>query len=215
LRALALVALLPSLALAQAEPAPEDYVPPGRTKPLPPPEPPTHEGPEAPPKWHAAIAPHLVVRFGSVPADIPVIGYGGGVSISRALLPFGRVLRLGVGADFGYDRLPGPSTFIAHATFAAMVVVDANVGPQKRVRPWLAAGGGISAAQFRIDDPNPAKAKDIFSAAGLVKVALGFGVRVWRWLEIGLRGELDFTFASQSELTTSWFSAALELGSSF
>jgi hypothetical protein len=155
-----------------------------------------------------------VVRFGSAPADIPVLGYGGGVSMVRALLPFGRIFRLGVGADVAYDRLPGPHQFVAHATFAALAVVDAQVGPQKRVRPWLGVGGGISAAQYQLTDPNPARSKDIFSAAGLVRLALGFGVRVWRSFDIGLRGELDFTFGVP-ELTTSWFAASLDFGSSF
>jgi hypothetical protein len=215
-RALALVvALVPSLAWAQAEPAPEDYVPPGRTKPLPPPPPPeSPQGPEAPPKWHVAIAPHLTVRFGSAPMNIPTIGYGAGVSFVRALVPFAGAARFGIGADFTYDRFPGDATWVAHAGFVGMLVVDALVGPQKRIRPWAGAGAGISAAQYRVDVGTAAMRKDIFSAAGLVRVGLGLSGRVWRWLELGLHGELDFTFG-QTELTTSWFSAALDLGSSF
>jgi hypothetical protein len=173
--------------------------------------PPSQNAPgEAPAKWHVSIAPHLVVRFGAAPAGIPVIGYGGGVSFARALFRFARRLRFGVGAEVGYDRLPGDAHFLAHATFAGTLFVDAPLG---RVRPYVVFGGGLSASQYQ--DSSTAMLKDLFSAAGLVHLALGFDVRVWRSLDIGLRGELDFTFAGIPELTSSYFVGALELGSSF
>src|SRR5262249_1516206 len=72
------IALSPASARAQAEPAPESYVPPGRTEPLPPTTPkglpPTAYAPpgtrfgsreEKPaPRWHLSIDPRVAVRLG-------------------------------------------------------------------------------------------------------------------------------------------------------
>lgn len=226
-------------ARAQAEPAPEGYIPPGKSAPLPPtatttpppsatgePGAPPYVKPEPPPLWHVAAGPRMAVRLGSGPPKLPVIGYGGGVNISRALVPFGR-LRFGVGFDFAYDRifrdLAAPlvgSQELSHATFAAVAVVDGLFG---RVRPFFEAGGGLSVGDYN----NPevaagAKAESAIEALGLIHLALGLGVRVWESFEIGLRGELNLTFSStqlgtppQPVFAPGLFDLALDLGFRF
>lgn len=209
------IALCPALAHAQAEPAPENYVPPGRTTPLPPtslhgetpesapagePGAPPAAAPAPPPKWHIAAGPRMAVRLGDGPAKLPVIGYGGGVNLARTLLPFGR-FRLGVGFDFAYDwifrDLAAPfsgSQYVSHASFAAVGVLDGLFG---RVRPFLEVGGGLSVASYA--DPSAPMNTPAFgtiAAVGLVHLALGLGVRVWETFEIGLRGDFNFTFSS-------------------
>jgi hypothetical protein len=211
--ALGLTLSTSGLARAQAEPAPEGYIPPGRNTPLPPtatttppasptgePGAPPYVKPEPPPLWHVAAGPRMAVRLGSGPPKLPLIGYGGGVNISRALVPFGR-LRFGVGFDFAYDRvfrdLPAPligSQELSHATFAAVAVVDGLFG---RVRPFLEAGGGLSVGDYNNPDVAAgAKPDSAIEALGLIHLALGLGVRVWESFEIGLRGELNLTFSS-------------------
>ena len=200
------------LARAQAEPAPEGYVPPGK-----------HE-PEAPPpsplKWHLAVDARLAVPLGAVPSNLASVGYGGGVQITRALVDLGR-MRVGVGADFAYQRIPHASDeFLSQMTFAALAVLDGIFG---RVRPWIAAGAGISVAEYR----KPATiqmpvAIDSNAVVPLVEAGLGLDVEVARHVDVGLAGELDLTFSSLTVGTPSvqafqpgLFSARLELGFRF
>jgi hypothetical protein len=193
------------LAHAQAEPAPEDYVPPQKRGLPPEPGPGSSEGlprlPEAIPRWHLAVAPRMAVRLGDGPPQLPVVGLGGGVQVARALVPLGRVVRFGVGFDFAYDRVyrderaPASGTqFLSHATFAAVGVFDALVGPGARVRPYLALGGGLSVAAYADPAAQP-KAINEVAALGLLHAALGVGVRVWESFELGLHGEVDLTFS--------------------
>ena len=136
-------------------------------------------------------------------AGLPRIGYGAGLQVTRALVPIGRG-RFGVGVDFGYDRFShdlkasafaSGTEFVAHATFAAMAVIDGFVG---RVRPWLAVGGGFSVANYE----NPPQASNPMGdsrvgAAGLIKVAAGLGVRVYEGFELGLHSEFDVTLSPE------------------
>jgi hypothetical protein len=212
-------------AFAQAEPAPESYRPPHEPG-MPQPEPPsgpTREEQAKQPKWHIAVAPHLNFLLGDRVPDLPLLGYGGGIQVARALIPIGRA-RFGVGADFGYDRFQhdlktssftSGTQFVAHATFAAMAVLDGIAG---RVRPWLALGGGLSVANYEspatVSDP---KGASLVGVAGLVKVAAGVGVEVYQGFELGLRADYDATLSSKSVNGTSvwqpgFFSLGLDLG---
>ena len=224
---------LPALAWAQAEPAPEDYVPPYKRG-LPPERANEPEGPaqlpQTVPKWHIAVAPRMVVRLGDAPPGLPTIGLGGGVQVARALWPLGRTLRFGVGFDFAYDRLfhdkAAPATgtqFLSHATFAAVAIVDALVGKDGRVRPYLGVGGGLSVAAYE-DPPPQAGLKGVseVAALGLVHLTLGLGVRTWESFEIGVHGEVDFTFSDTTVGTPpkpifqpGLFALALDLGFRF
>src|SRR6185503_13366381 len=114
-----------------------------------PPPPPPKRLPSDEPKWHALVAPRMVVRLGDGPPGLPQIGYGGGVAIGRALVPLGRA-RFGVGFRFGYDRIfrdreSAGTQALAHATFGASLFID---GLYSRLRPWLSVGGGMSVASY-------------------------------------------------------------------
>jgi hypothetical protein len=186
--------------LAQAEPAPPEYRPPNRPGVPQPTRVPEPERPE--PKWHISVAPHLAVLLAQGPDDLPLVGYGAGVQLARALVPLGRG-RFGLAADFAYDRVShdkktgdfsSGTELVAHATFAGLLVVDGIAG---RFRPWVGAGGGFSVAQY--EDPrsaaNPMGTSNV-TVVGLVKLALGFGVRVYEGIDLGLRGDFDLTFSS-------------------
>jgi hypothetical protein len=197
--ATALLLATARLAFAQAEPAPEGYVPPHRRG-APPVEPGPRETPSGLPKWHISVAPHLNVLLSDGPAGLPTLGYGGGVQVTRALLPLGRG-RFGVGFDFAYDRFShalasGGTQLDAHALFALMAIVDGIAG---RVRPWLGVGGGLSVVNY--ENPTPTAVNpggiSLVGAVGLIKLALGLGVRVYEQLEVGLRADFDLTFSSQ------------------
>ncbi len=186
MRAFVFVLLMPALAWAQAEPAPPGYIPPGK-----------HE-PEAPPpspyKWHIAVDARLAVPLGAVPPNLAPVGYGGGVQITRALIDVGR-MRLGVGTDFAYQRIPqSTDEFLSQMTFAALAVLDGIFG---RVRPWIAAGAGLSVAEYR----KPATevmpvAIDSNAVVPLVEAGLGLDIELARNVDLGIGGELDLTFSS-------------------
>ncbi|HEY2743434.1 MAG TPA: hypothetical protein VGL86_02385 [Polyangia bacterium] len=181
-----LMALAPAVARAQAEPAPEGYVPPG------------HGEPEAPPpspyKWHIAAEARLAVPLGKTPSDLAPVGYGGGVQLTRALLEVGR-MRLGVGGDFAYQRIPhSTDEFLSHMTFAALVVLDGIFG---RVRPWISAGAGLSVAEYRKPaTPAMPVLTDVDTVLPLVQLALGLDVMIARNVDIGIGGGFDLTFSS-------------------
>jgi hypothetical protein len=213
--------LAPALARAQAEPAPPGYVPPGKHEPEPP--------PPSPLKWHVAVDARLAVPLAGGPTGLPPVGWGAGVALSRALVDFGR-LRLGVGADFAYQRVQhdketsipfGPTQqFLSHMTFAALFVVDGILG---RLRPWLAAGAGLSVAQYR-DPPTDVSQMDVSTSAvlPLVQLGLGLGIELYRNIDLGFGGQFDFTFSSLSvgspprqPFQPGLFSARLDLGFRF
>lgn len=182
----ALTLLLPALARAQAEPAPPEYVPPGHREPEPP--------PPSPYKWHIAAHARLAVPLGATPPNLAPVGYGGGVQITRALVDVGR-MRFGLGGDFAYQRIPHANDeFLSHMTFAALAVLDGIFG---RVRPWIAAGAGLSVGEYR----KPATeqmpiAIDVNTVTPLVEGALGLDVMIARNVDIGVAAELDLTFSS-------------------
>ncbi|MGZ3425576.1 MAG: hypothetical protein ACXVCV_02955 [Polyangia bacterium] len=211
---LAVLCLLcaPALARAQAEPAPEGYVPPGKSEPPPP--------PPSPLKWHVAVDARLAVPLGTVPPNLAPVGYGGGVQITRALVDVGR-MRFGVGADFAYQRIPQASDeFLSHMTFAALAVLDGIFG---RVRPWIAAGPGLSVVEYRKPaTPMMPIAIDSNAVVPLVEAGLGLDVELARHVDLGLAGELDLTFSSLTvgappvqAFQPGLFSARLELGFRF
>jgi len=215
------ILLAPSLARAQAEPAPPGYVPPGK-EPVPP--------PPSPLKWHMSVNARLAVPLGSVAPGLPAVGWGAGGSVSRALLDVGR-LRVGVGFDFGYQRvqeqnytnatpLGRTDHFLSHMTFAALAVFDGIFG---RLRPWFVIGPGLSVAQY--DAPAPEAGKppiDVVSVVPLVQLGAGLGVEIYHGIDLGLGGQLDFTFSSlavgsppRQVFTPGLFSLQLELGFRF
>jgi hypothetical protein len=188
------ILLVPSLAHAQAEPAPPGYVPPGHEK-LPP--------PPSPYKWHASVDADLVVPLGTRPGALPPVGWGAGVQLSRALVDVGR-LRFGVGASFAYRRvqhdvkttIPFGDTqqFLSHMTFAGLLMLDGIFG---RLHPWFGAGGGVSVAQWADPATTPGMMSTrLQNVVPLVQIALGLDVEVWRRMEVGIAAEMDPTFSS-------------------
>jgi hypothetical protein len=197
LRALATTLFLSAIAWAQAEPAPESYVPPNRPGMPQPQRAQQRQADASLPKWHIAVAPHLDVMFHDI--GVQRLGFGAGVQVTRALVPIGRA-RFGVGADFAYDRFQhdlgaAGTEFVSHATFAGMLVLDGIVG---RVRPWLAVGGGFSVANF--ESPSLTRGMSIsdVGVAGLVKFAAGLGVRVYQGFDVGLRGDFNVTISGEN-----------------
>jgi hypothetical protein len=178
--------LAPALARAQAEPAPEGYVPPGQTEPPPP--------PPSPYKWHLAANARLAVPLAAMPPDLSPVGYGGGVQLTRALIDVGR-MRLGIGGDFAYQRIPRASDeYLSHTTFAALVVLDGIFG---RVRPWMTVGAGLSVGQYRKPaTPVMPIQTDIDTVLPLVQVALGLDIELARNVDLGLGAGLDLTFST-------------------
>jgi hypothetical protein len=182
---LACLLLVPALARAQAEPAPEGYVPPGKE--APPPPPPAAE------KNHLAANARLAVPLGGQLPGIPAVGFGAGVQLSRALVNVGR-MRFGVGFDFGYLRAGDDFNQVANWTFAALGVLDGIFG---RVRPWVAVGAGIAVGQFRQPAADPSMPPlAITGVLPLVQLSLGLDIAVSRGVEIGIGGEFDLTFSS-------------------
>jgi hypothetical protein len=190
------VAAAPRPLWAQAEPAPPGYVPPGG-EPV--------EAPPSPIKWHIAVDGRLAVPMGSLPPALPGVGWGAGVQITRAIVDLGHGLRFGLGADFAYLRVehdrgtPGYGAhlqFLGHTTFAALVVLDGIYG---RVRPWLAAGGGFSVAQYR--DPgngtDPATNIDVVTVVGLIQLALGLDIAIKWGVDIGVGAQVDLTISNR------------------
>jgi hypothetical protein len=104
-------------------------------------------------------------------------------------------MRLGVGADFAYQRIPHASDeFLSHTTFAALLVLDGIFG---RLRPWLAAGAGLSIAEYhRPATPINPVAIDSNPVLPLVQLGLGLDVEIARNVDIGIGGGFDFTFSS-------------------
>jgi hypothetical protein len=178
--------LLPVLAWAQAEPAPPGYIPPGKREPEPP--------PPSPYKWHIAVDARLAVPLGATPPNLAPVGYGGGIQVTRALVDVGR-LRFGLGGDFAYQRIPrATDEFLSHMTFAALAVLDGIFG---RLRPWIAAGAGLSVAEYRKPATEIMPVPIISDAVvPLVEAGLGLDIELARNVDLGLGGELDLTFSS-------------------
>jgi hypothetical protein len=214
LRALATTLFLSAIAWAQAEPAPESYVPPNRPGMPQPQRAQQRQADASLPKWHIAVAPHFDLTFHDV--GVQPYGFGAGVQVTRALVPIGRA-RFGVGVDFAYDRFQhdlgaAGTEFISHATFAGMAVIDAIIG---RVRPWLAIGGGISVAEFEQPSLMPAKAINDVGVAGLVKFAFGVGVRVYGGFDLGLRADCNVTISGENVWQPGFVALGLDLGYRF
>jgi hypothetical protein len=215
---LLLLLLLPQLAWAQAEQAPESYRPPRQPGMPQPQEAAQRQADSKLPKWHIAVAPHFNVLLAEPLKGLPRYGYGAGVQVTRALVPIGRA-RFGVGADFAYDRFSfedvgTKAEYVSHATFAAMLVLDGISG---RFRPWLALGGGFSVATYLGPDfQTPSKAINLVGVAGLVKVAAGLGVRVYQGFELGLRADINVTLSGQNVAGTDiWQPGLFSLGLDF
>jgi hypothetical protein len=146
------------------------------------------------PKWNVSVKPRLVVLLGEGPPGLPLVGYGGGVSIGRALATVRRI-RFGLAAAFAYDRVSrsddlGHDQSLSHASFAIAAQFDAIFN---RLRPFLTLGGGFSVGTWQ-DTFGPDFVSDV-SVAGLVQIGAGLAVRVYDQLELGLRSEVDFTFS--------------------
>jgi hypothetical protein len=193
--------LVPALAFAQAEPAPEEYVPPAqRLVPGQPGGGPSFKLPPDQPRWNITVAPRLTLALGTLPGGLPHVGLGGGVQVHRALVALGRVLRFGVGFDFAYDRVFHDTSTgtqeLAHATFAGVLVLDALVGPGQRVRPFVAVGGGLSVGNYEAPVGINAPSVSLVEPLGLVHLSAGLQVRTWESFELGVHAEGNLTFSS-------------------
>jgi hypothetical protein len=183
---LATLVFAPALARAQAEPAPEGYIPPGRGEAPPP--------PPSPYKWHISANARLAVPLGTMPPNLFPVGYGGGIQVTRALIDVGR-MRLGIGGDFAYQRIPHSSDeFLSQMSFAALVVLDGIYG---RLRPWISVGAGLGVDQYRKPaTPTMPVLTDVDTVVPLVQIALGLDVEIARNVDIGFGGGFDLTFSS-------------------
>jgi hypothetical protein len=210
MRLAVLLVLLPRLVLAQAEPAPPDFVPsPHRADPVAQGEQPVFtprkKRPGAP-KWRIWVQPRLSLLLGappsfpSVPPTVqPTVGYGAGVGFGRALVTFGQ-FRFGFAFGFAYDRIStdiSQAMFgVSHATFAPAFTLDGVFA--ERVRPFLSLGGGLDVGVFRAPEVGGMPVVEQIEALGLVQLALGLGVRVYEGFEVGVRAEGNFLFSSTS-----------------
>jgi hypothetical protein len=205
--ALAVVAFaVPAVALGQAEPAPPGSVPlagpPGPGGPgAPPPGPP----PEArrPPRVRVAGDLRFSGLRGEAAQAAAPLGWGFGLQLSASLLPVG-VMRFGFVLDFAQDRFqrtiaayPDLQQTLLHNTFAVQALLDL---PTRYLRPYIAAGAGLSVA--RHESPLPDEANQMpytfeVTTLPLVRVSAGLAVSPLRWFEIGVSGELSFTFSDQ------------------
>jgi hypothetical protein len=196
----ALTLAVSSTAFAQAEPAPEGYVPPSQRQiPGQPREGDSWKLDPDQPKWVISVAPRLVLVLGSTTPAVPSIGLGGGVAVHRAVLPLGRALRLGVGFDFAYDRVFHGDTNqeqLAHATFAGVIVLDALVGPADRLRPFLAVGGGLSVGDYEDANAPVGTPRSLTEALGLLHLKAGLAVRLYAGFEVGAHVEANLTFST-------------------
>jgi hypothetical protein len=199
---LALGALAPGAAFAQAEAAPPGSVAPPDSAPR---AAASSQGdpPRRPLPARVRVAGN--VRFsgllGETATAAAPLGWGFGLQLSAALLPVG-YMRFGFVLDFAQDRFqraitgyPETPQLLLHNTFAVQALLDL---PTRFVRPYLAVGAGLSAARHESPLPDPAQqAPQTLELATLplVRVSAGVAVSPLRWFEIGVSGELSFTFS--------------------
>jgi hypothetical protein len=198
------------LLLAQAEPAPDDYVPPGHSRP----DPTTVPQRTSLHPWVVALEANLVLKLSTISPALPPVGWGAGVTITRAIANFGH-MRFGFGGQFGYQRIEHLKVthgldadgnnqtlnfgeqFQANTTFAALLVLDGIFG---RVRPFFDAGAGLSVAQYY--DPTTVAERQTINdtdVIGLITLAAGVAVEITRGIEIGVAGHFDFLISSRKE----------------
>ncbi len=197
----------PILAHAQAEVAPDDYTPPEGV--------PISEDPrvtaskrEAKSRlWLVELQPRVVVPLGKS-VDLPWVGFGFGVGLSRGLLVIGRA-RLGLGVSFAYERLQhtvtappsfmleGSTQSLAHASFSLDLRLEGFVASGK-VRPWAALGPAMSLATYA--DPR-IKVYDVAVLPAL-RAGIGCAVEVGSGVEVGGRAEWLATFAGNTVPST-------------
>ncbi len=195
-------------AYAQAEVAPDSYVPPPGVPISTDPRDVAAEQEARRRLWIIALQPRLVVALGDGGGSgLPRVGFGGGVSVGRALFVRGRT-RLGLGFGFGYERYqhetkPAPSfqmgdttQSLSHASFSVDVRLDGLVFGG-RVRPWASLGPAMSIASYADvqSDGNPSGVSETAILPAL-RAAVGLGVEVGSGIEVGARGEWLATFTS-------------------
>jgi hypothetical protein len=133
----------------------------------------------------------------------PPLGWGFGLQLSASLLPLG-ALRLGFVLDFAQDRFSrifaepeGATQALIHTTFAAQALLD---WPGRWVRPYLAAGVGLSLARHESPflDPASETGDGVSTAvAPLLRLGAGLGISPLRWFEFGPAVDLSFTFSGR------------------
>lgn len=153
--------------------------------------------------WLVEVQPRLVIPLGNA-VDLPWVGFGFGVGLSRGLLVMGRA-RLGLGISFAYERLQhevsappsfmleGSTQSLAHASFSLDLRLEGFVA-SGRVRPWVAAGPAMSVATYA--DPR----QRLYEVAVLpaLRAGLGCAVEVGSGVEVGGRAEWLATFAGRA-----------------
>jgi hypothetical protein len=144
--ALASSAMFLTSLLAQAEPAPEPAAAPAGT-----PAPPLDAPPPAP-RNSVAVHARYARRVTDANDGAPASGFSLGATFEHRYAFIGGRFELGAGLDFFYDRFSSEGDDVAlvpraltQTSFALFQSVAAQVGP---VRPWLAAGAGLTVAYF-------------------------------------------------------------------
>lgn len=195
---LALALLLAAApAWGQAEPAP-----PGSVPGAPPSDPIRPRTPQAP-RVRVSAGARLSGLLGETAQVAPALGWGFGLQLSASLLPLG-ALRLGFVLDFAQDRFSrlfdepeGAAQLLTHTTFAAQGLLD---WPGRWVRPYFAAGIGLSLARHESPFVDPAsETGDGVSTAvvPLLRLSAGLGISPLRWFEFGPAVDLSFTFSGR------------------
>jgi hypothetical protein len=213
-----------ALLVAQAEPAPP---PPSHGDPAPS----VTEAPAGPPATALGFGAAAAFRFGAAGRDVPPrLGFSIHPSFERRYALVASWLDLGVQLDFSFDRFAERVTLavplqggreapfddvrtVSHFDFAALQTIGARVG---RVRPWGAAGLGVSLAHFSTLEPEyrPGEQR---ATRPVVRGAAGVDVHILPQTSVGLRVDGAWMlfaprFTTQAGRTISAFGDRLAIG---
>jgi hypothetical protein len=181
-------AMVVATLLAQAEPAPpEPPPPPAPTGPAATPEPPF-----APPN---AMAVHG--RYAYRPDDssgaAPTGGFSMGATFERRYAVIAGRVGLGAGLDLFYDHFSSEgevisvkSKLLTQTSFVALQTLSVELRP---VRPWIAAGAGVTIAYYSGSNVTNQGGVTDTEAQPLVRAAAGVDVDVARRSALVLRAD--------------------------
>jgi hypothetical protein len=185
-----------ALLFAQAEPAPPPAPQTGGD-----PAPRVAEAPTGPPATALGFGAAAAFRFGAAGRDVPPrLGFSIHPSFEWRYAHVAGWLELGAQLDFSFDRFAERVTLavpleggqeapfddlrtVSHFDFAALQTVGFRV---RRVRPWGAAGVGVSLAHFSTLEPEyrPGEQR---ATRPVVRGAAGVDVDVFPQTSVGLR----------------------------
>jgi hypothetical protein len=195
--------------LAQAEAAP----------PEPPPSPAAAPAPAPPPEIEPPRVPTNTVavhgRFAYRPGDDGTVAPRGGFSLGATFhhryARLADVVGLGAEIDFFHDHFSSDGQYITvnprrltHDSFVALQTLALE--PQAPVRPWIAAGGGLTIAQAGATEIQP-----------VVRGALGLDVTIAPRTALVLRGDytMPLTQPALAGVAESPFGGFLDVGLGF